>query len=138
MKDKTTKMVELVKTEIDVAVVMERLKSPKNGAIASYFGSVRDTSKGKTVDRLIYPEEGSFQVLKKMEELRTRALNKFDIRDVVIVQRLGVLKPGDNILFAGISAAMREPAFDACRYLIDRIKTEVHSGWKKEFYGNEN
>lgn len=136
MNSEKEKMVELVETEIDIAVVMERLRSPENGAIASYFGSVRDTSKEKMVDRLIYPEEGSFQVLKKMEDLRTRALNKFDIRDLVMVQRLGVLKPGDNILFVGISASRRRPAFDACRYLIDRIKIEVHPGWKKEFYQN--
>ena len=136
MNCKKEKMVELVETEINIAVVMEKLKSPENGAIASYFGSVRDTSEGKNVEYLVYPDEGSFQVLKKMEDLRTRALNKFDIRDVLMVQRLGVLKPGDNILFVGISASRRGPAFDACRYLIDRIKTEVHPGWKKEFYQN--
>ena len=136
MKLNKEKRVELIKTEINIASVMERLKSPKNGAIASYFGSVRDISEEKKVDHLIYPEEGSLRVLKKMEEIRSMALNKFDIRDVVMVQRLGVLKPGDNILFVGISASRRGPAFDACRYLIDMIKTEVHPGWKKEFYQN--
>ena len=134
MKFEKEKMVELIEAEFDLADVMERLKNPKIGAIASYFGSVRDISEGKKVDHLTYPKEGSFRILKKMEKLRIKALNKFDIQDAVMVQRLGILKPGDNILFIGISASRREAAFNACSYLIDKIKTGIHPGWKKEFY----
>ncbi len=132
MKPEKEKMVELTEDEIDLVDAMERLKSPEIGAIASYFGSVRNTSKGKNTASLTYPGEGSSLVLGKMKELRRGALNKYDIRDVVMIQRIGSLKPGDNILFVGISAATRTPAFEACSYIIDRIKAEVHPGWKKE------
>ena len=136
MESAKEKMVDLTEDEINFAGAMERLKNPENGAIASYFGSVRDTSKGKKTASLTYPGEGSLRVLEKMKELRKDALNIYDIRDVVMVQRIGSLKPGDNILFVGISAATRTPAFEACSYLIDRIKTEVHPGWKKEMFQN--
>ncbi|MBL0700512.1 MAG: molybdenum cofactor biosynthesis protein MoaE [Desulfosarcina sp.] len=136
MKPEKGTMVELTEDEIDLAGAMEKLKSPKNGAIASYFGSVRNTSKGKNTASLTYPGEGSSRVLEKMKELRKNALNKYDIRDAVMIQRIGSLKPGDNILFVGISAATRTPAFEACSYIIDRIKAEVHPGWKKEMFQN--
>ncbi|WDN87162.1 molybdopterin synthase catalytic subunit [Desulfosarcina sp. BuS5] len=132
MKPEKEKMVELTEDKIDLAGAMERLKSPEIGAIASYFGSVRNTSKGKNTASLTYPGEGSSLVLEKMKELRKNALNKYDIRDAMMIQRIGYLKPGDNILFVGISAATRTPAFEACSYIIDRIKAEVHPGWKKE------
>jgi molybdopterin synthase catalytic subunit len=137
MKSEKEKMVELTKDEIDLAGVMERLKSPEIGAIASYFGSVRNISQGKKTASIKYPEEGSSPVLEKMKELRRGALNKYEIRDVAIIQRIGSLKPGDNILFVGISASTRNPAFEACRYIIDRIKEEVHPGWKKEKFQTE-
>lgn len=134
MNPEKKKKIELTKAEIDLAGAMASLKSPEIGAIASYFGSARNTSKGKNVDYLKYPKEGSSHVLKKMEEIRINALNKFNIRDVVMIQRLGVLKPGENILFVGISASSRGPAFDACQYIIDQIKIKVHPGWKQEFF----
>ena len=138
MKSEKEKMVELTEEEIDIGGAITRLKNPKNGAIASYLGSVRDTSKGKNTASLTYPGEGSSHVLEKMKELRKNALNKYDIRDAVMIQRIGYLKPGDNILFVGISASTRTPAFEACSYIVDRIKAEVHPGWKKEMFQNSS
>ena len=132
MKPEKEKMVELTEDEIDLAGAMKKLKSPEIGAIASYFGSVRNTSQGEKTAGIKYPGEGSSLVLEKMKEMRRDALNKYDIRDAVMIQRIGYLKPGDNILLVGISASTRTPAFEACSYIIDRIKAEVHPGWKKE------
>jgi len=66
-------------------------------------------------------------------DIETEVRQKFDVQEVAILHRTGVLEVGDNILFVAVSAGHRGPAFEACQYAIKRIK-ELHTRWKKEDY----
>jgi len=63
--------------------------------------------------------------------VRTEALQNFDVREVSIVHRTGSFAVGDSILLVAISSAHRGPAFEACEYIVDRIKG-LHDSWKRE------
>jgi molybdopterin synthase catalytic subunit len=69
---------------------------------------------------------------KKLEELKNRAIEKFNIIDATLIHRIGTLKVGDNIVLIVVGAKHRKEALLACEYLIDSLKEEVPI-WKKEF-----
>jgi molybdopterin synthase catalytic subunit len=50
---------------------------------------------------------------------------------VLIIHRVGELKPTDQIVLVVVTSAHRGDAFDACRFLMDYLKTRAPF-WKKE------
>jgi molybdopterin synthase catalytic subunit len=63
------------------------------------------------------------------------ALARFAITHALAVHRVGELAIGETSVWVGVSAPHRAAAFDACRYLIDEIKTRVPI-WKQEHYSD--
>jgi MoaE-MoaD fusion protein len=122
----------LVSTSIDPEPLLEQLKQPENGAVAMFDGIVRNNSRGR---RTLYLDYSGYEpmALRKMEQLATGALARFAVRDVRIVHRLGRLEIGESSVYIAVSSAHRAAAFDACRWLIDTLKTTVPI-WKEEFF----
>jgi molybdopterin synthase catalytic subunit len=122
----------LVSTSIDPEPLLEQLKQPEDGAVAMFDGIVRNHSRGRRTQYLDYSGYEPM-ALRKMEQLATDALSRFAIRDVRIVHRLGRLQIGESSVYIAVSSAHRAAAFDACRWLIDALKTTVPI-WKKEHF----
>ena len=101
-------------------------------AVAMFDGIVRNHSRGR---RTLYVDYSGYEpmALRKMEQLATDALTRFAIRDVRIAHRLGRLQIGETSVYIGVPSAHRAAAFDACRWLIDTLKTTVPI-WKKEYF----
>lgn len=125
-------MIEITENEFSADEVIERIISPRDGAIVTFTGVVRCFSEGKRVERLKY-EAYKEMALKGLKRLRETAIKKFGISDVAIVHRIGTLKPGEIILFIAVAGVHRDEAFKACMFIIDALKREVPI-WKKEFY----
>jgi molybdopterin synthase catalytic subunit len=68
-----------------------------------------------------------------MDLLAQQALEKFPIRDVALVHRLGRLQIGETSVVIAVASAHRSAAFEACRWLIDTLKRTVPI-WKKEYF----
>jgi molybdopterin synthase catalytic subunit len=122
----------LVRERINIQEISESIRKPEDGAIVVFDGVVRNHSKKKAVRFLEYDAYESM-ALKKLEEIGLRAKNEFEIRDIAIVHRLGHMEVGESSVVIAVASAHRGPAFDACRFAIDTIKTIVPI-WKKEFY----
>ncbi len=71
--------------------------------------------------------------LQQLESLADQAVQKFQIRDVAIVHRLGRIEIGETSVLIAVASAHRAAAFDACRWLIDTLKRTVPV-WKKEHF----
>ena len=67
------------------------------------------------------------------ERIVEEAMRKFDIVDARCVHRIGELRNGELAVWVGVSAAHRGAAFDACRHIIDEVKSRVPI-WKQERY----
>jgi molybdopterin synthase catalytic subunit len=67
------------------------------------------------------------------EQILVEAREQFKILDVVCVHRTGDLAIGDCAVWVGVTAAHRDAAFAACRFVIDEVKLRVPI-WKKERY----
>lgn len=124
--------VELVKTVIPSAQVLDEIKSAPDGAICVFDGIVRNNTRGRQTLFLDY-EAYEEMALDQMRNLAADALVKFPIRDVALIHRLGRLEVGETSVLIAIASAHRAAAFDACRWLIDTLKKTVPI-WKKEFF----
>jgi molybdopterin synthase catalytic subunit len=119
-------MIEIRKGDFSVDEIVKKMKSPKIGAIVIYLGTVREFPEGVGLEF-----EDNESAIQKLEEIRTRAIDRFDIEDVAIIHRVGFLPVSESILLVAVSASHRWAAFDACKCIIDEIK-DFHTQWKKE------
>ena len=108
------------------------LQAPEDGAVVTFEGVVRNHSNGRKTLYLEYEAYGTMAV-RKMEEIGAEAKEKFAINSVGIIHRTGRLEIGETSVAIVVTAAHRRPAFEACHYLIDRLK-QVVPVWKKEYF----
>jgi len=123
-------IVRLSAEPIDVAAVLDAVRSPAAGAVVLFLGTARETTGGRRTESLdyeCYPEMG----LKKLDELCTEAVGRFALVEAAVVHRLGHLEPGEASVAVAVSGAHRDAAFAAGRWLIDEIKRVVPI-WKRE------
>ena len=123
---------ELADSVIDITRLSAVLRNDRAGAFASFEGWVRDHNDGRAVDGLRY-EAYATLAEKEGERVMQEALQKFAIVDALCTHRTGDLAVGDLAVWVGVSAAHRGAAFDACRYIIDEVKSRVPI-WKHERY----
>ena len=119
-------MIEIRREDFSVDEIIKKMKSPKIGALSIYLGTVREFPEGVGLEFI-----DNNQAIDKLGEIAKRAINRFDVEDVSIIHRVGFLGISENILLIAVSACHREPAFDACRSIIDDIK-DFHKSWGKE------
>jgi molybdopterin synthase catalytic subunit len=100
------------------------------GAVVTFVGTVRDVNEGDAVTTLEL-EHYPGMTEKALEAIEAEARQRFDVRGIVIVHRVGPLAPGDPIVLVAVTSAHRGAAFDACRFVMDYLKTRAPF-WKKE------
>jgi MoaE-MoaD fusion protein len=125
-------LVGLVRLPIDAQGLVARTKQAEDGAVVVFDGIVRNHSRGRRTLYLDY-EAYEAMALKQMRELAFEARERFEVRTVVLVHRLGRLNLGETSVLIIVASAHRAPAFDACRWLIDTLKKTVPI-WKKETF----
>jgi molybdopterin synthase catalytic subunit len=107
-----------------------RAADPGVGAVVAFVGVVRDLNDDARVTRLTL-EHYPGMTEKALEAIVAEAHTRFDIRDALVVHRIGTLAPTDQIVLVIVTSAHRGEAFDACRFLMDYLKTRAPF-WKKE------
>lgn len=125
---------QLSDTPFDVAAQRAGLLDARVGAYAAFEGWVRDHNDGRVVQGLHYE---AYAPLADEEGARVldEALATFDIIDVACVHRTGDLAIGELAVWVGVTAAHRDAAFAACRFVIDEVKARVPI-WKRERYAD--
>ena len=100
------------------------------GAVASFIGTVRDVNDDASVLTMTL-EHYPGMTEKALEAIVAEARERFDIYDALVIHRIGELRPTDQIVLVVVTSAHRGDAFDACRFLMDYLKTRAPF-WKKE------
>jgi molybdopterin synthase catalytic subunit len=125
-------MYQIVSKPIDVAAVTAAVARPSAGATVTFVGTTRDHNDGRRVSRLeyeAYPE----MALVEMRKIGETAQQRWPIDKVAVVHRIGVVPLGEASVVIAVSAGHRHAAFEACHFVIDRLK-EVVPIWKKEYF----
>lgn len=105
---------------------------PESGGIDLFIGTVRNATKGKAVLRLEF-EAYEKMALAEMEKIAAQTIEKWPVQKLLIHHRTGILNVGEIPVIIAVSAAHRDAAFEACRYVIDTLKQTVPI-WKKEVF----
>jgi molybdopterin synthase catalytic subunit len=117
---------------IDLGAVVAEVADERAGAIATFLGTTRIHSRGRTVVRLEYEAyEGMAE--KVMAEIADTLAERYDLCRVAITHRVGVVGIGETSVAVAVSAPHREHALAACKEAIDTLKVDVPL-WKKEIY----
>jgi molybdopterin synthase catalytic subunit len=108
----------------------EAVADPSAGAVCIFTGTVRDHSDAGDVKGLTY-EAWLELAERRLRELADEILERWPVRRVAIVHRVGALSVGEASVIVAVSAPHRAEAFEACRHGIERLKEDVPI-WKKE------
>jgi molybdopterin synthase catalytic subunit/molybdopterin converting factor small subunit len=117
---------------IDPSWVVEEVADPRAGAVATFLGTTRVESRGRTVHFLDYEAYGGMAE-KVMAELAEGLQAKHDLCAVAITHRTGRVEIGEISVAIAVSAPHRAAALAACAEAIDTLKETVPL-WKKEVY----
>jgi molybdopterin synthase catalytic subunit/molybdopterin converting factor small subunit len=115
---------------LDAAV--DEVRSDRAGAIATFTGTTRLQSRGRSVLHLDYEayEEMAEQV---MAAIAADLKRRYDLCEIAIHHRTGRVEIGQASVVIAVSAPHRQDALAACKDAIDTLKEQVPL-WKKEFY----
>ena len=128
-------MLAIVEGPIDVGVLISAALRPDCGAISTFVGTTRvDENNGASVEHLEY-EAYKPMANRKLEEIGAEIEERWDVREVSIVHRIGRVEPGEASVAIVVASPRRGPAFEASRYAIERIK-QVVPIWKREVWSD--
>ncbi len=122
----------LSESPIDLAAVVAEVADDRAGAIATFVGTTRAQSRGRTVTHLEYEAyEGMAE--QEMERIADELLTRYELCSIAITHRLGTVAIGETSVVIAVSAPHRADALAACKDAIDTLKETVPL-WKKEVY----
>ncbi len=119
---------------IDAESMKRGVRRDEAGGFVCFEGWVRNHHQGRDV-RLLEYEAWTGLAEKEGARILETARQKFEIEAIDCVHRVGSLEVGDMAVCIAVSAAHRDAAFDACRFVIDEVKDRVPI-WKKEHYSS--
>jgi len=125
-------MIRVQKEPFDIGVEQQALTAGRHdiGAIVTFTGTVRDRSPGGPVETMTL-EHYPGMTERALEEIEREALARWPLAASLIIHRYGRLEPGDPIVLVITASAHRGPAFEACSFLMDWLKTKAPF-WKLE------
>ena len=137
--DEAVITVAVSETPLDIANAIAGASGPDIGGVGMFVGTVRDSSSvktnaGKPVVALDYDSHPSLAE-QRLGEIAFEATTKWDVRKVVAIHRTGHCELGEPTVVVACGAPHRGDALEACRWVIDTIKSTVPI-WKREAYAD--
>ena len=117
---------------LSLEAAVDEVAADEAGAVATFIGTTRVHSRGRTVAHLEYEAyEGMAEQV--MAEIADELKARYDLCDVTIHHRIGRVSIGERSVVIAVSAPHRQDALAACKDAIDTLKERVPL-WKKEVY----
>jgi molybdopterin synthase catalytic subunit len=101
------------------------------GATAVFIGTMRDFSDGKQNVESMTLEHYDGMTQRHLETICLEAKTRWPILDALVIHRIGQLHPGEPIVLVAVWSAHRAAAFEACRFIMEDLKSKAPF-WKKE------
>ncbi len=127
-------IIQLQQDPIDINRAMAETGTDSDGAVVSFIGRPRNTSRGKTVLYLEYEVYGEM-ARRELTRLAEEASEKWTLGSCAVIHRYGRVDIGEPSILITASSSHRDEAFKAVRYIIDTVKKKVPI-WKKEYYSD--
>jgi molybdopterin synthase catalytic subunit len=118
---------------LSVDEVLAAVQDPAAGGTCVFVGAVRDVDHERSVTALSYSAHPT--VVDRLRELALQVAGRHPVTAVAAVHRVGELTIGDLAVVVAVSAPHRGQAFEACRDLIDTLKSTIPI-WKHQDFGD--
>jgi len=109
-------------------------KAGRYGATSVFVGTMRSLNQGDEVTQMeleYYPG----MTERRLEQIVADAQNRWELLDVLVIHRVGEVKPNAPIVLVAVWTEHRGAAFEACRHIIEALK-HTAPFWKKETISN--
>ncbi len=118
--------------DFDAGAEAARLRAgdPRVGAVAIFVGVARDRNDGAEVATLTL-EHYPGMTERAIEAIVAQAKARWEVLEILVIHRVGTLKPTEQIVLVVVTSPHRGDAFAACEFVMDYLKTEAPF-WKKE------
>jgi len=123
-------LISITNNRLNLQEIMFELEDNSAGALSIFIGNVRNHGRFGNVSEIYY-ETYNEMAQEKMREIENEAQTKWGIKKLVAIHRIGNIKVGETSIIIGVSSEHRHEAFEACKYVINNVKTRVPI-WKKE------
>ena len=127
-------LIQITRDALDRDALVAAVSHPSVGGVVIFEGVVRDNARGKQVRYLeydVYPE----MAIEQIRAIVAEAEKRWGVDRVAVAHRIGRLEIGEASVMIVVATPHRAEAFEACRYIIDTLKTTVPI-WKKEVATN--
>lgn len=128
-------IIRIVGSDFSVDEMIREITHSTTGAVCIFTGIVREKTEGENLNKVSYIDYETYEEMaeKKLDQVAEEIREKWpDIESVVLMQKIGRVKPGNISTIVACSGIHRNDGiFDAAKYGIDRIK-EIVPVWKKE------
>jgi molybdopterin synthase catalytic subunit len=108
----------------------KKVLSGKQGATNIFVGTMRDFNEGKQVQRMTL-EHYPGMTEQQLEKIVSAAKEQWELLDTLVIHRVGDVFPDDILVLVVVWSVHRGSAFDACRFIMEALKSRVPF-WKKE------
>ncbi|MFZ6817012.1 molybdopterin synthase catalytic subunit MoaE [Undibacterium sp. Ji22W] len=116
--------------DVSTELAQMRAANPAIGAVVNFVGLVRDRNDGQDIHTMEL-EHYPGMTEKSLQMIAEQASQRWNLIDAMIIHRVGLLQPLDQIVMVAAASAHRGEAFAACEFMMDYLKTEAPF-WKKE------
>jgi molybdopterin synthase catalytic subunit len=123
-------VIQITRDVLDRDALVAAVSNPGVGGVVIFEGVVRDNARGKQVRYLeydVYPE----MAIQQIRAIVAEAEKRWGVDCVAVAHRIGRIEIGEASVIIVVATPHRAEAFEACRYIIDTLKTTVPI-WKKE------
>lgn len=122
--------------QMSASVLQKGSDNLSTGAYSVFLGQVRaDSINHQTVTAIDYSANRQLSE-KIMLNIMQDATTKYSLNSVVVLHSLGIIHAGEICLLVMVTCGHRKESFDACEYIVERLKKELPV-WGKEILSNE-
>lgn len=114
----------------ELARYQAQLPAGGYGATASFVGTMRDFNEGLEVAEL-FLEHYPGMTERELERIVSDHIERHELIDALVQHRVGTIRPGEPIVLVATWSAHRAAAFDACRGIMEALKSTAPF-WKRE------
>ena len=114
-------MIEVTEKAIDVPKVLDSVRSKTAGGVVHFIGVVRNDDGIEGLSYESYPE----MAVSEMKRIAEEAKRRWPVETVAVVHRVGWIPVGEEAVVVAVGSGHRAEAFEACRFVIDRVKEEA-------------
>ncbi len=109
----------------------DHLPAGKHGGTVVFVGTMRDFNDGYEGIRAMFLEHYPGMTERHLEKVCEDAMGRWDVLDCMVIHRVGEIRPDEPIVLVAVWSEHRAMAFDACRFIINDLKSRAPF-WKRE------